>query len=108
MGNRYATVSKCHLQCSSSKSFIKLSQREAIASLFFINFCIFATMMFKWLTLITGICYVVLGVFVIIYKFFVITLETNIAYMLGALLILYGFFRIGRMLYRIRQDKNEL
>ncbi len=65
-------------------------------------------MMFNWLSLITGIFYIVLGVFVIIYKFFVIFLEPNIAYSLGALLILYGLFRIGRAIYRIRQHKNEL
>ena len=65
-------------------------------------------MMFNWLSLITGIFYIVLGVFVIIYKFFVIFLEPNIAYSLGALLILYGLFRIGRAIYRIRQRKNEL
>ena len=49
----------------------------------------------------------VLGIFVIIYKFFVIFLETNIAYSLGALLILYGAFRIGRAIYRIRQQRYE-
>lgn len=65
-------------------------------------------MMFNWLSLITGICYLILGVFVIIYKFFGITLDANIAYSLGGLLILYGFFRIGRAIYRLRQPKNEL
>lgn len=65
-------------------------------------------MMFNWLSFITGICYVVLGVFVIIYKFFGITLDEQIAYALGALLILYGLFRIGRAIYRIRQPKDEL
>lgn len=65
-------------------------------------------MMFNWLSLITGFFYIALGIVVIIYKFFVIFLEPNIAYSLGALLILYGFFRIGRAIYRIRQDKNEV
>ena len=64
-------------------------------------------MMFNWLSLITGIFYVVLGIAVIIYKFFIIFLEPNIAYPLGGLLILYGIFRIGRAIYRIRQDRNE-
>ncbi|SIS85071.1 hypothetical protein SAMN05421789_108153 [Kaistella chaponensis] len=65
-------------------------------------------MMFNWLSLITGFFYIVLGIVVIIYKFFVIFLEENIAYTLGSLLILYGIFRIGRAIYKIRQSKNEL
>lgn len=65
-------------------------------------------MMFNWLSLIAGFLYIVLGIVVIIYKFFVIFLEANIAYTLGSLLILYGFFRIGRAVYKIRQDKNEI
>ncbi|SFI94636.1 hypothetical protein SAMN05421638_1662 [Kaistella treverensis] len=64
-------------------------------------------MIFNWLSLITGIFYIVLGIYVIIYKFFVIFLEPNIAYSLGGLLILYGLFRIVRSIYRIRQQKNE-
>ncbi|OWK75228.1 C4-dicarboxylate ABC transporter [Flavobacteriaceae bacterium JJC] len=64
--------------------------------------------MFNWLSLVTGFFYIVLGVVVIIYKFFIIFLEPNIAYSLGALLILYGIFRIVRAIYRIRQDKNEV
>ncbi|HAI80263.1 MAG TPA: C4-dicarboxylate ABC transporter [Chryseobacterium sp.] len=63
--------------------------------------------MFNWLSLVTGFFYIVLGIVVIIYKFFIIFLEPNIAYALGALLILYGIFRIVRAIYRIRQNKNE-
>ncbi|WP_332025081.1 C4-dicarboxylate ABC transporter [Kaistella sp.] len=64
-------------------------------------------MLFNWLSLVTGLFYIVLGIVVIIYKFFIIFLEPNIAYALGALLILYGIFRIVRAIYRIRQNKNE-
>jgi len=64
-------------------------------------------MLFNWLSLVTGFFYIVLGIVVIIYKFFIIFLEPNIAYALGALLILYGIFRIVRAIYRIRQNKNE-
>ncbi|MCQ4036071.1 C4-dicarboxylate ABC transporter [Kaistella montana] len=64
-------------------------------------------MIFNWLSLITGFFYIVLGIVVIIYKFFIIFLEPNIAYALGALLILYGIFRIGRAIYRLRHDKDE-
>lgn len=62
--------------------------------------------MFNWLSLITGIFYIVLGVAVMLYKFFVIFLEPSIAYALGVLLILYGIFRIIRAIYRIR-EKDE-
>ncbi|MCP2036907.1 uncharacterized membrane protein HdeD (DUF308 family) [Chryseobacterium sp. HSC-36S06] len=64
-------------------------------------------MLFNWLSLITGLFYIVLGVVVIIYKFFIIYLEPNIAYSLGGLLILYGIFRIVRAVYRIRQNRDE-
>jgi len=64
-------------------------------------------MIFNWLSIITGIFYIVLGIVVIIYKFFIIYLEPLIAYSLGALLVLYGLFRIGRAVYRIRQDGDE-
>ena len=65
-------------------------------------------MMFNWLSLVAGFFYIILGIAVIAYKFFVIFLEPNIAYSLGGLLILYGLFRIGRAIYRIRQNKHEL
>ena len=64
-------------------------------------------MMFNWLSLITGFFYIVLGITVIIYKFFFYFLEPNIAYFLGGLLILYGIFRIVRAVYRIRDDRDE-
>jgi len=64
-------------------------------------------MMFNWLSLVTGFFYVVLGIVVIIYKFFIIYLEPNIAYSLGALLILYGIFRIFRSAYKIKDKKDE-
>jgi len=60
-------------------------------------------MMFNWLSLITGFFYIILGIAVIVYKFFIIFLEPNIANPLGGLLILYGIFRISRALYRIKQ-----
>ncbi len=63
--------------------------------------------MFNWLSLITGVFYIVLGVAVILYKFFIIFLEPNIAWPLGVLLMLYGIFRITRAIYRIRQERNE-
>ncbi|WP_294247286.1 C4-dicarboxylate ABC transporter [uncultured Chryseobacterium sp.] len=64
-------------------------------------------MMFNWLSLVTGLFYIVLGVVVIIYKFFFTTLEPGVAYALGSLVILYGIFRIYRAVSRIKDSGNE-
>ncbi|WP_294284949.1 C4-dicarboxylate ABC transporter [uncultured Chryseobacterium sp.] len=64
-------------------------------------------MMFNWLSLVTGLFYIVLGGVVIFYKFFFTVLEPGVAYALGALLILYGIFRIYRAVTRIKNSGNE-
>ncbi len=64
-------------------------------------------MIFKWLSVVAGFFYILLGIVVIIYKFFVIFLEPNIAYPLGGLFVLYGTFRIARVIYRIREERDE-
>ncbi|WP_072962077.1 DUF308 domain-containing protein [Chryseobacterium arachidis] len=63
--------------------------------------------MFNWLSLVTGLFYIVLGVVVILYKFFFTVLEPNIAYVLGGLLIIYGIFRIYRALTKIKKSGDE-
>ena len=63
--------------------------------------------MFNWLSLVTGLFYIVLGVVVIIYKFFFTILESAVAYGLGALLILYGLFRIYRAISKIKNSGDE-
>ena len=63
--------------------------------------------MFKWLSPIIGFFYIVLGVTVIIYKFFVVFLDELSAYALGALLIVYGFYRIYRGVSRFKQERYE-
>ncbi|GAA5100267.1 hypothetical protein GCM10023210_38590 [Chryseobacterium ginsengisoli] len=64
-------------------------------------------MMFNWLSLVTGLFYIVLGIVVIFYKFFFTILEPGVAYILGALLILYGIFRIYRAITKIKNSGNE-
>jgi len=64
-------------------------------------------MMFNWLSLVTGLFYIVLGIVVIIYKFFFTILEPAVAYGLGALLILYGVFRIYRAISKIKNSSDE-
>lgn len=63
--------------------------------------------MFNWLSLVTGLFYIVLGIVVILYKFFFTVLEPGVAYALGALLILYGIFRIYRAISKIKNSDNE-
>ncbi len=64
-------------------------------------------MIFKWLSVVAGFFYILLGIVVIVYKFFVIFLEPNIAYPLGGLFVLYGIFRIARVIFRIREERDE-
>ncbi|SMP26828.1 C4-dicarboxylate ABC transporter [Chryseobacterium profundimaris] len=64
-------------------------------------------MMFNWLSLVTGLFYIVLGIVVILYKFFFTILEPGVAYALGGLLILYGIFRIYRAVSKIKNTDNE-
>ncbi|MFP7658268.1 MULTISPECIES: DUF308 domain-containing protein [Chryseobacterium] len=64
-------------------------------------------MMFNWLSLVTGLFYIVLGIVVIFYKFFFIILEPTVAYPLGGVMILYGIFRIYRAVSRIKNSGNE-
>ncbi len=63
--------------------------------------------MFNWLSLVTGFFYILLGVFIILKLWFFVQLEANIAYILGGLMMLYGVFRIGRSIYRIKQNRDE-
>ncbi|MCC9035664.1 C4-dicarboxylate ABC transporter [Chryseobacterium sp. Ch-15] len=60
-------------------------------------------MMFNWLSLIAGICYVALGIVMMVYKF----LEPIYAYALGAVLILYGIFRIWRAISKFRNTAED-
>ncbi|EFK36617.1 MULTISPECIES: DUF308 domain-containing protein [Chryseobacterium] len=64
-------------------------------------------MMFNWLSLVTGLFYIVLGIVVIVYKFFFTILEPAVAYALGVVLVIYGIFRIYRAISRIKQSRNE-
>ncbi|MDQ0592667.1 uncharacterized membrane protein HdeD (DUF308 family) [Chryseobacterium ginsenosidimutans] len=64
-------------------------------------------MMFNWLSLVTGLFYIVLGIVVIYYKFFFTILEPGVAYAMGGLLILYGIFRIYRAISKIKSSGNE-
>jgi hypothetical protein len=63
--------------------------------------------MFNYLSILIGLFYIALGVFVIVYRFFLVQLDEMPSYLLGGLLILYGIFRIGRAIYYIRKKDEE-
>ena len=63
--------------------------------------------MFNWLSLVTGVFYIILGIFVMIYKFLFVVLDPKVALALGILLIIYGIFRIVRAVYKIKDSRNE-
>lgn len=62
--------------------------------------------MFNILSLLIGVFYIALGVFVMVKKFFVVTLDGIIPYLLGGVLIIYGVFRIIRAINFLRK-KDE-
>ncbi|WP_262149363.1 C4-dicarboxylate ABC transporter [Chryseobacterium foetidum] len=65
-------------------------------------------MVFKYLSILVGLCYILVGVFTIIYKAFIVfPLEQLIAYALGAVLIGYGVFRITRGFYQIKKSDQD-
>lgn len=65
-------------------------------------------MALKYLTVITGFFYMVLGVLIIWKQWFFVPLEEFGYYALGGLMIAYGIFRIARTIYAIKQQKNEV
>ncbi len=75
--------------------------------LFFTFFNIFVSTMFNWLSLLAGLLYIVLGIFVMVRSWFFGQLEVPIAYALGGLMVLYGCFRIIRAVYRIKNNGDE-
>ena len=64
-------------------------------------------MMFNWLSLVTGLFYIVLGIVIIVYKFFFTLLEPAVAYPLGGLVMLYGVFRIWRAVSKIKNTGDD-
>ena len=59
--------------------------------------------MYKWLSLIVGFLYIAFGIFIIAYRYLEIVIS-NIAYPLGALLIVYGIFRFVRAIIALKND----
>lgn len=64
-------------------------------------------MALKWLSIVTGFFYIVLGVFIILKQWFIIPLELYPSYGLGAIMIAYGIFRMVRAYYRLKEIEDE-
>ncbi len=73
-------------------------------ALFFYFFLLLC--MFKWLSMAAGICYAVLGVFIIQRNWFLTELEPKVALALGALMMVYGIYRIVRAVMKFRNTDS--
>lgn len=63
--------------------------------------------MYNIISLLIGFFYIAMGIFIIVYKFFVVNLEGMVPYVLGGLVIAYGVFRIGRAVYYLKNKDKE-
>lgn len=63
--------------------------------------------MFNYLSIFTGLAYIVLGILVFTYQQFAVPLDEMVAYILGGIMIIYGIFRVLRALYKIKKQKQE-
>ena len=64
-------------------------------------------MFYNLLSFIVGVLYIIVGVFVIITKSFGVKLEPMPANALGALLSIYGVFRLVRVFIRLRKERRD-
>jgi hypothetical protein len=55
------------------------------------------------LLVVIGLAYVIMGGVVIVKHWFLVNIEANTSYILGAILILYGLFRIYRAIINIQK-----
>lgn len=61
-------------------------------------------MMFNYLSVVLGVFYFAMGIFVIWNHFFIIGLEPVVSYIFGGILILYGILRAYRGVNKIRNE----
>ena len=64
-------------------------------------------MFYNILTFVVGVLYIIVGVFVIITRSFGVKLEPMPANVLGALLSIYGVFRLVRAFIRLRKERRD-
>ena len=63
--------------------------------------------MYNIISILIGIFYIFLGIFVITKKFFVVKLDGVIPIVLGGGLIAYGIFRVVRAIVFLRRKDEE-
>ena len=64
-------------------------------------------MVFKYLSLVTGFCYMVLGLVIIFYKTSFASFDPTMILVFGIAIILYGIFRIWRGFINLKNDSDE-
>ena len=63
--------------------------------------------MYNIISILIGVFYIFLGIFVIAKKFFVVKLDGVIPIVLGGVLIAYGIFRVVRAIVFLRRKDEE-
>lgn len=64
-------------------------------------------MVFKYLSLVTGFCYIVLGFIIIFYKASFASFDPTMILVFGIAIILYGIFRIWRGFLNLKNTNDE-
>lgn len=64
-------------------------------------------MVFKYLSLVTGFCYIVLGFVIIFYKASFANFNPTMILVFGIAIILYGIFRIWRGIVNLKNVNDE-
>ena len=64
-------------------------------------------MVFKYLSFITGFCYIVLGAMMMYYKTSFNNFDPTMIFLFGIAIILYGMFRIWRGFINLKKNDDE-
>ncbi len=64
-------------------------------------------MVFKYLSLVTGFCYMLLGLVIIVYKTSFASFDPTMILVFGIAIILYGIFRIWRGFINLKDSRDE-
>lgn len=64
-------------------------------------------MLYNILSLVAGVLYIAIGIFVIINKSFSVELDPVVANILGGILCVYGIFRIVRAIIHLKRKNND-
>lgn len=64
-------------------------------------------MIFKYLSLFTGICYIVMGVVMLVYRTSFKSFDPTLLLGFGIIIILYGLFRIWNGVLKLKNKEDE-